>query len=126
MSIQINEIGPYVVDFILYYFSILLKVIPICKSYTDIPKVVIQVGEFIVGSIDISDSDGKYISEFYEVFFSHDSDILQFDWQNGLVGLYINVGDIRLTTKNPDFVLYPPGVDSILTLTKEEILLKGK
>ena len=82
MTIQINDIGEYVPDFILYFFSIMVKVTSNKKTYTDIPKVIIQVDEFIVGSLDTTEMDDNYISEFYQVWLPHDSEVVEFDWQS--------------------------------------------
>ena len=126
MTVQINDIGDYVPDYIFYSFSILVKTTPINKTYTEIPKVVIQVNEFIVGSLDITKMDEGNISEFYEVWLPHDSDSVEFDWQNSLAGLYINLDRKRPTISNAHFVLYPPGRPSVLSLSKDEILQKAK
>ena len=126
MTIQINEIGDYVPDYIFYSFSILVKSTPINKAYTEMPKVVIQVNEFIVGSLDITKMDERYISEFYEIWLPHDSDTVEFDWQSSLAGLYIKLDGKRPTTTNAHFVLYPPGRPSVLSLTKAEIIQKYK
>ena len=126
MTVQINDIGDYVPDHIFYPFSILVKSTPLNKAYTEIPKVVIQVNEFIVGSLDITKLKDNYISEFYEVWLPHDSDTVEFDWQSSLAGLYIRLDGKRPTTTNAHFVLYPPGRPSVLSLTKEEILKKAK
>ena len=122
MTIQINDIGEYVPDFILYFFSIMVKVTSNKKTYTDIPKVIIQVDEFIVGSLDTTEMDDRYISEFYQVWLPHDSEVVEFDWQSTVAGLYINIGDSRPTVKSADFILYAPSIDSVLSITKEQIL----
>jgi len=122
MTIKINEIGGYVSDSIFYPFSILVKVTPPNKAYTEIPKLVIQVDEYIVGTLDVTEMDERYISEFYEIWLPHDSDTVEFDWQSSLVGLYISIGGTRPTTKNADFVLTPPGRASLISLEKNQIL----
>ena len=126
MTIQINDIGDYVPDYIFYSFSILAKVTPSSKSYADIPKVVIQVDEFIVGSLNTDEIDEKYITEFYEIWLPHDSDQVELDWQSSIVSLFVNVGGSRPTTKNADFVLPPPARDSSIILEKKDILEKAK
>ena len=122
LSIQISQIGEYADDSKFYPFSILTRITPNNRAYTDIPKVVIQVDEYIIGNVDIAENERIY--EFYEVWLPHDAIRVEFDWQSGVAGLYINLGGIRPTTKNADFKLLPPGRDSILSLTKEEILAK--
>ena len=124
ISIQISQIGDYVEDSKFYPFSIITRINPSNRAYTDIPKVVIQVDEYIVGSVDVSESER--ISEFYEVWLPHDDELVLFDWQSSVAGLYINLGGSRPTTRNADFKLLPPGKDSILKLTKDQILQKAK
>ena len=123
ISIQINQIGEYVGNDKFYPFSILTKITPNGRAYTEVPKIVIQVDEFIIGNVDISENEK--IFEFFEVWLPHDSEIVLFDWQSSVAGLYINLGGTRPTTKNADFKLLPPGKDSILNLTKVEIIDKA-
>ena len=124
LSIRISQIGDYVDDSKFYPFSIITRITPNNHAYTDIPKVVIQIDEFVVGNVDLAENERIY--EFYQVWLPRDSLIVQFDWQSEIAGLYINVGDSRPTTKNADFKLLPPGRDSILTLSNAEILEKAK
>ena len=124
LSIRISQIGEYVDDSKFYPFSIITKITPNNHAYTDIPKVVIQVDEFVIGNVDLAENERIY--EFYQVWLPHDSFLVQFDWQSEIAGLYINVGDSRPTTKNADFKLLPPGRDSILNLDKFDILEKAK
>ncbi len=120
LSIRISQIGEYVDDSKFYPFSIITKITPNNHAYTDIPKVVIQVDEFIIGNVDKAENERIY--EFYQVWFPHDSITVEFDWQSEVAGLYINVGDSRPTTKNADFKLLPRGRDGILTIVKTDIL----
>ena len=126
MTVKTNDIGDYVPDNLFYQFSIVVKVSPPNKAYTEIPKLVIQVDEYIVGTLDITEMDERYISEFYEIWFPHDSDTIEFDWQSSLAGLYISIGGTRPTTKNADFVFNPPGIHTIFSLKKEDILRVAK
>ena len=126
MTIQINDIGEYVPNYIFYYFSIIVKITSNKKTYNDIPKVVIQVNEFVVGSLDVTEMDDRLITEFYEVWFPHDSDEIEFDWQSSLASLYINVGDTRPITTRADFVIHPEGVSGVYNISKTAILEKAK
>ena len=126
MAIKLNDVGNYIPDHIFYYFSILAKIIPKEITYDKIPKVVIQVDEYIIGSLDITEMDNATISEFYEIWFPHDSDQVEFDWQSHLASLYINVGGTRPTIIDADFTLHLKGTDGVPVLTKEEILKKAK
>jgi len=124
ISVQISQIGDYVDDSKFYPFSIITRINPNNRAYTDIPKVVIQVDEFIIGNVDVSDNER--INEFYEIWLPHDAETVEFDWQSSVAGLYINLGGTRSTTKNADFKLLPPGRDAILTLSKKDIIDKAK
>jgi hypothetical protein len=124
ISIQISQIGEYVEDIKFYPFSIITKITPSNRAYTDIPKVVIQVDEFVVGNVEIAENERIY--EFYEIWFPHDSDYVEFDFQSSVAGLYVNLGGTRPTTKNADFKLLPSGEDTILLLKKQEILERAK
>ena len=123
ISIRISQVGEIVEDYKFYPFSIITKITPNSGTYTDIPKVVIQVDEFIIGSVNVAQNEK--INEFYEIWFPHDSETILFDWQSSVAGLYVNLGGIRPTNKNADFKLLPPGKDDILYLTKNEILEKA-
>ena len=124
LSIRINQIGEYVSNDKFYLFSLITKLSPSSSSYIEVPKVIIQVDEYVVGNAKISPDDKIY--EFYEIWFPHDSEVIDFDWQSSVAGLYINLGGVRPTTKNSDFQLLPGGKHSILTLSKESILTKAK
>ncbi len=79
-AIQINDISKYVPYSRFYDFSILLKIKPNEIAYDKIPKAVIQVDEYVIGCLDINEIDDKTITDFYEIWFPHDSDIVEFDW----------------------------------------------
>ena len=124
LAIQVSQIGDYVDDSKFYPFSIITRITPNQHAYTDTPKIVIQVNEFIVGNVDKADNERIY--QFYELWFPHDSYRIDFDFQSEVAGLYINVGGTRPTTKNADFKLLPPGRDSVLTIDKYYLLQKAK
>ena len=130
MAIKINEVGSYVEDSIFYSFSILTKITPEQRYYKDMPKVVIQVDEYIVGSLDVTEMDENHILEFYEVWLPHDSDTVEIDWQSSLADLYVTIGDpkrdLRPDKDTYDFVLHPPGRHSIQSIYKNPILEKAK
>ena len=124
LSIRVSQIGDYVNDYKFYPFTIITRINPNNHAYTDIPKVVIQTEEYIVGNVDLSQNERIY--QFYEVWLPHDSIQVEIDWQSSVAGLFINVGGTRPTTKNADFKLLPPGTDTIFTLAKLDILDKAK
>ena len=123
ISIQLQVTTEYVKDSQFFPFSILTRVTPANRAYTDIPKVVIQVNEYIIGNVDVADNERIY--EFYEVWLPHDSEQVEFDFQSEVAGLYINLGGTRPTTKNADFKFLPTGTHSILLLSKSEILSRA-
>ena len=124
VSIQLNIGRDYVEDYKFFPFTILARITPVNKAYTDIPKVVIQINQYIIGNVDVSTNERIY--EFYEIWLSKDSDQVEFDFQSKVAGLYINLGGTRPTTKNADFKLLPNGSHSILSLNKGEILDKAQ
>ena len=93
MSIQISQIGEIVEDNKFYPFSILARIIPNKTPINEIPKVTIQVDEFIIGNVEVSKNEG--IFELFEIWLPHDSEIVEFDWQSSVAGLYIKLGDNR-------------------------------
>ena len=124
VAIRLSYTDDYIEDYRFYPFSIITRVTPSNRAYTDIPKVVIQTDEYIVGNVDVSENERIY--EFYEIWLPHDSELVQFDWQSGVAGMYINLGGTRPTTKNADFKLLPHCSDQILSITKGEIIDKAK
>ena len=124
LTIQISQIGDYVEDSHFYPFTIITRINQNTQAYTDIPKIVIQANEYIIGNVDISKNER--ISQFYEIWLPHNSYYVKFDWQSEVAGLYINVGGTRPTTKNADFKLLPPGRDAVLSIESIEILQKAK
>ena len=124
LSIQVSQIGDYVDDSKFYPFSIITRITPNNRAYTDIPKVVIQVNEYIIGNVDVAENER--IFQFYEVWLTHDSYRVEFDFQSEVAGLYINIGGTRPTTKNADFKLLPPGRDAILSIDKYNIIKKAE
>ena len=123
ISIQIMEIGEYVDEYKLYPFSILTNISPNNRAYTDIPKIIIEVDEFVIGNVDLSINER--ISEFFEVWLPYNSEYVEFDWQSSVAILCINLGGIRPTKNNAHFKLLPQQ-KSILKITKNEILKKAK
>ena len=95
---KISQIGDYDEDIKFYPFSIITKITLSNRVYTDIQKDVIQLDEFIVGSVEIAENERIY--EFYKIWLPHDSDYVEFDFQSSIQGLYINLGGTRPKTKN--------------------------
>jgi hypothetical protein len=121
LGIIISQIGEIAEEWKFYPFSIITEISQ--NSYgqsTDIPVTTIQVDEFIIGNVKISNN--VEISQFYKIWLPRDTYELYFDWQSELAGLYINVDDSLPTAANADFILKPNGTDSILLLEKNQIL----
>ena len=125
VTIQLAQTDTYIEDYRFFPFSIITRVTPANRAYTDIPKVVIQCDEYIVGNVDVSENSER-IYQFYEIWLPHDSEVVDFDWQSGVAGMYINLGGTRPTTKNADFKLLPHSFDQVLMLSKSEIIEKAK
>ena len=123
LSIQISQIGEYAPDSKFYPFSIITSITQNNRAYTDIPKIIIQANEYIVGNVEISENER--ISQFYEIYLPHDSHFVEFDFQSEVAGLYINVGGVRPTTKNADFKLIPLGGDTLFRLDHYSIYDKA-
>ena len=100
-------------------FSIISKI----NNDPYIPKIAIKANEYIIGNVNLTENEKIY--QLYEIWLHHDSDRVDFDFQSGIIGLYINLGGIRPTAKNYDFK-YLPMKDSIFSLDKNEILEKAK
>ena len=124
ISIQLNVEDELIDDYRFFLFSILTRITPANRAYTDIPKVVIQANEYIIGNVDVAENERIY--EFYEIWLPHDSERVEFDWQSEVAGIYVNLGGIRPTTRNADFKLLPSGSDSVLELSKNDIIDKAK
>ena len=124
LSIQVSQFMEYINNDNFYPFSIIVKISPNNYAYRDIPKISIKLDEYIVGNADLSENERIY--QFYEIWLPYDSDVVEFELQSSLVGLYINLGGIRPTAINADFKLLPPGRDSILNLNKTEIIARAK
>ena len=121
---KISQIGDYDEDIKFYPFSIITKITLSNRVYTDIQKDVIQLDEFIVGSVEIAENERIY--EFYKIWLPHDSDYVEFDFQSSIQGLYINLGGARPTTENENFKLLPSGEDTILLLKIQKIIDRVK
>ena len=55
ISLRISQIGKYVEDDIFFPFSIITRISPKNIAYTEIPKIIIQADEYVVGNVDKSE-----------------------------------------------------------------------
>ena len=120
LAIQVSEIGETVNLNKFYPFTIISRINPNVHALTDSPKVTIQVEEYIVGNVDVSENER--IFQFFELWFPHDSLDVHIDWQSSVAGIFVNVGGQRPTTKNADFKLLPPGKHTVFKLSKYQII----
>ena len=88
-----------------------------------IPKVRINVNDFIVGDI-ISSNDKHKKYDYYSIILPYQSDKVIFDWQADGPSLLINVGSKRPTKEAKDFSYDLLGSDFVYSITRKEILGK--
>ena len=86
-----------------------------------IPKVRINLNDFIIG--DISKDDKKREYDYYSIILPYNSEIVFFDWQADGPSLLINVGKEKdLPTKGKADIEYNYlGSDSVYQISREEI-----
>ena len=90
----------------------------------EIPKVKIDINEFIIGDIVYNRTDQiKY--DYYIVTLPYDSDYVFIDWQADSPSLVINVGIERPTISKANFTFEQIKHDCVYRLNKTEILEKG-
>ena len=95
------------------------------KDYNKFPKVKIPVNEYIIGDIDIKTDDfGNKLESYnyYEMWLPYDSDLIYIDWQADKPQLLINVGLENPTVESADFKFPSTDQDTILRITKDEII----
>ena len=88
-----------------------------------IPKVRINVNDFIVGDI-ISSNDTQRKYDYYSIILPYQSDKVIFDWQADGPSLIINVGNKRPTKDEKDFSYDLLGSDFVYSITRRQILGK--
>ena len=108
----------------LFPFSIMVHSAPSERYYQQIPTMTIKTDYYVVGNLGHCADD--LMTEFYDVWIYSDAYSVEIDFQSDAAGIFINVGDSKPTTKTADFKFYPNGKDRILTLSKNDIISKGK
>jgi len=88
-------------------------------SHEQIPKVKIQVNEYIVGNVYISEKEKYY---YYEVLLPYESELIYIDWQADKPALLMNVGTERPTINASDFKIGSTEHDTVLRITKQNII----
>lgn len=89
----------------------------------DVPVINIQNDEYVVGSVKYIIND-ETIMEFYSILLNSNAKQVLIDFQSDTASLYINVGNQKPSTTKYHFKHEPKGKDGILTIKKEEILLR--
>ena len=93
----------------------------IIKTGDNIPKVRINVNDFIVGDI-ISSKDPQKQYDYYSIILPYESDSVIFDWQADGPSLIINVGSVRPTKEEKHFANDFLGSDVVYPITKDKII----
>ena len=104
---------------------IIVKNITELNEYNKFPKVKIPVNEYIIGDINVKKLENGTIQEsynYYEIWLPYDSDLIYIDWQADKPQLLINVGPENPTVANADFKFPSTDQDTVLRITKEEII----
>lgn len=110
-------------EIINYPFSVIVHTNIMTKDYDQIPKINIQVNEFIIGSIK-EKYPQQIIFEFYSVTLNSDAKFVMIDFQSNSGGLFINIGTKRPLVHNSHYSFFPKGDNTIFVLSKYEILNK--
>ena len=92
----------------------------IFSSNASVPKVNIQVNEYIIGNVYSSEDKIDYY--YYGVFLPYESDLINIDWQADKPILLINVGYEKPTINNSDFSFPSTEHDTVLRISKQQIL----
>ena len=110
-------------DQVPFRLSIIPRVMKV-ETSKPLPKVKINVNEFIIGDIVFSSEHRKY--DYYTVVLPYESEFVVFDFQADSPALVINVGEERPTIdNNPHFHSESLGRDYVYKLTREEIVTKA-
>ena len=113
-------------DLIPYRITIIPRIkVRNVTEYNQYPKVKIPVNEYIIGDINVKKDENGTRQEsynYYEIWLPYDSDLIYIDWQADKPQLLINVGLENPTNASADFKFPSTDQDTILRITKEEIL----
>ena len=95
----------------------------IIKTGDNIPKVRINVNNFIVGDI-IPSKDPQKQYDYYSIILPYESEKIIFDWQADGPSLLINIGSERPTKEKNHFIYNLLGSDIVYQITKDQIKKK--
>ena len=104
-------------------YSLIVQSFPKTINYLKIPTVRIPLDEYIIGSVDPTNSSFR-ITQFYSVWLNADADFVIIDWQSDGGNLYIKVGDDKPIMDDYHIKISGNGKDTIHKITKDEILKK--
>ena len=88
-----------------------------------VPKVKMSLNQFISGNLY---QTKEKILTYYQVTLPYDSDYVYFDWQADKPSLFINIGEKRPTNDTYDLHFEAIGHDTVLVLSKEQIIETAK
>ena len=115
-----------VTDLVPYRITIIPRImVKNVTEYNKFPKVKIPVNEYIIGDVDVKKHEnGTKIESYnyYEIWLPYDSDLIYIDWQADKPQLLINVGPENPTVGSADFKFPSTDQDTVLRITKEEII----
>ena len=106
-----------------YPYSIMINSHSINGNYDKVPIISVPLDEYIIGTVEPSDTPNRMF-QFYSVWLNLEAEQVIIDLQSDAGGLFINVGNVRPTTGNAHFKLYPQGKDTLHYISKNEILSK--
>lgn len=105
-----------------YPYSIIIKSEQISKI--NLPEIKLSFDEYIIGSTISNDND---INDIYSLYVKQDTNNIIFESQTIDEGLCINIGiDNRPTSSSYDIQIIPEEKDSIISISKDNILDKMK
>ena len=123
-SVVKQELG----DFDFQIFNLIAEFNPEIYTIKKLPqkKIEIYPEEYVIGSLYLTDeSEKNAIFEYYSMAIPYDAEEIEIDWQTNIAQLFIKVGEERPNLSNKDFS-YTNNGNSIITISKEEILRKYK
>ena len=107
-----------------HQFYIIIQSTPSNITNEKIPPIRIPTEEYIIGNIDILTDNN--IKNFYTILIENDADKVVINLQSEATGMLINIGNENPTLEKADFKFLPAGKDSIINLSKNNIISKIK
>ena len=124
ISLQLNEENLNIEQFNNHQLSIIIKSAPFDKKYENIPSIKISTDVYIVGNIGILEDDNY--QDYYNLMINYDTDKVVIDLQSETGCILVNIGNDKPTIINNDFKFATNGKNSIINLTKKDLIYKMK